>query len=229
MGCVEAEVSRSSDLTITIGIVGHIARGPGARKLMHTARAAFLSLDNGTYGADANHRRTWERLSTTTTPNPDSWLVVLEDDAVPCDDFRNQLEEALAVAPAQIVSLYLGQQRPPQFQWAIEPAIEKAEKQGAAWLVGRQLIHAVGVAIRADLVPAMLDDLDREFPIDESLNLWVNKRMYRVAYPIPSLIDHADGETLIKHRDGQPRDPGRVAWRFGARSEWNRDFVDIGW
>ncbi|MFP9166993.1 hypothetical protein ACLI1Y_16695, partial [Enterococcus faecalis] len=78
-------------MTYRIGIVGHNKRAAAAHNLMEATGAAFLSLDNGSKGCNGNHRHVLEWLST----SPTEWVVVLEDDAQPIDDFRTQLDKAL--------------------------------------------------------------------------------------------------------------------------------------
>jgi|GEM_PF-744059 len=198
-----------------IGIVGHVDRAHQARILQHSVGASYLSLDDGSMGCEANHRHVWDWLHTHRRHH--DWLVVLEDDAKPCDGFREQLHDALNHAPAPVVSLYAGRQRPPQFQWALEQAIGQAENEDASWITSSVLMHAVAVAICTTQVTDMLATLAwMHEPIDESLSRWAT----RVAYTYPSLCDHLDGKTLINHRDGQPRPPGRTAWRHGTRPEW---------
>lgn len=203
-------------MTLTFGIVAHINRIPMTEDLARQTGATVISYDDGTLGCTRNHLNTWKRLS----DDDSEWKVVLEDDAVPVDSFQDQLGQALDAAPTGIVSLYLGRLRPPQYQYMIQPAIDRAEASGAHWLVSRQLLHAVGIAVRADLLEDMLNHLDEETPIDEAINNWVNRKFYRVAYTWPSLIDHADTETLIQHPDGQQREPGRIAWKTGTRDHW---------
>ena len=185
-----------------------------------------MSLDNGNLGCGGNHRKVWRHLAKRHAAHAD-WLILLEDDAVPVEGFRDQLEQALAVAPTSVVSLYLGRKRPPHLQFMIEPAIKRADDADASWLVSRQLLHAVGLAVRSSIVEDMLATIDEELPIDEAINGWANKRRYRIGYSFPSLVDHADGETLLQHRDGQAREPGRVAWRAGARDTWTREHVEM--
>jgi GR25 family glycosyltransferase involved in LPS biosynthesis len=210
-------------MSSTIGIVAHMKRVAMTEKLADQTGATIISYDDGTLGCTQNHLNTWKRLSDETT----DWRVVIEDDAVPVEGFQDQLEKALDAAPTGIVSLYLGRLRPPQWQHMIQPAITRAEASNAHWLVSRQCLHAVGVAVRGDLLLDMLTHLDGETPIDEAINTWVNRKFYRVAYTFPSLIDHADTETLIAHRDGQHREPGRVAWKTGSRSEWRNEIVEM--
>lgn len=209
--------------SITVSVVAHRDRTVMAEKLAFNTYANTVNYDDGTLGACENHRRTWQQLAL----EHSDWSVVLEDDAVPVPCFKTQLDDALTNAPTSIVSLYLGQQRPPQYQYMIQPAIDRAEKAGAHWLVSRQLLHAVGLAIRTELIPDMLTLLDGEIPTDEAIGNWANKHFYRIAYSYPSLVDHADGETLIQHPDGQHRPPGRIAWKTGTRPQWTRNYVEM--
>ena len=213
-------------MTYAIGIVAHVARAEEAHKLMGDVRAVYMSLDNGTFGCHGNHKIIWRYLAERHGPHVE-WLVVLEDDAIPCDDFNGQLNQALAFTTAPIVSLYLGKLRPPHVQYMIAPAIDRAQKADASFIVSRHLLHAVGLAIRADQVPDMLTNLDDTLPIDEAIERWANQRRYRIAYTFPSLVDHTDGETLLQHRDGSKREPGRVAWQFGSRTEWTHEIVEM--
>ena len=214
------------DLSYAIGVVAHTARAEQAHTLMETVGAAYMSIDNGAFGCRGNHIKTWRHLSDRFAPHK-TWLVVLEDDATPVDGFNEQLENALATHTAPVVSLYLGRLRPPHFQHMIEPATKRADNHDANFIISRQMLHAVGLAIRSDLVADMLDNLNEILPIDEAIGEWVNKRRYRIAYTWPSIIDHADGDTLLQHRDGHKRQPGRIAWRCGVRSNWTDRTVEM--
>jgi hypothetical protein len=188
--------------------------------LANLLRPEVMSLDDGTLGCEGNHRKVWQRL---VDDYPQSrWTVVLEDDAVPVDHFDTQLEAALRAAPASIVSLYLGRERPIDCQPRIQRLVDKGVD--AHWIMANRLLHAVGVAIRTALVPAMLawvTDLTAGYPMDEAISGWAAAHRYPVAYTWPSLVDHADVPTVIaKHHDGAQRTAGRCAWHTGARSEW---------
>lgn len=213
-------------MSYAIGIVGHVARAEAAHQLMDDAGAAYLSLDDGNLGCGGNHRKTWHYLLKRHAAYVD-WLVLLEDDAVPVEGFKDQLEQALAVAPAPILSFYLGRLRPPHLQYMIEPAIKRADEADASWIVSRQLLHAVGLAIRSTIVEDMLDSLDEELPIDEAIGVWANKHRYRIGYTHPSICNHQDGPTLEQHRDGQAREAGRVAWKFGRRDVFSHSYVEM--
>jgi hypothetical protein len=209
----------SAATTTHVAIVAHTARAPMAEALAAAVNADWVSIDDGRLGAEGNHHAVWAWH----TANPAAWHVTLEDDCLPVDGFRDQLAQALAVAPTPIVSLYLGRQRPAWWQQRIGAAIKQAEQEDARWIVSTDLLHAVGVAIRGDLIadmPAL-----HNLPVDEALNCWAHQTGHRIAYTVPSLIDHLDGPTVINHQDGDPRPPGRIAWQTGTAVAWDGSWV----
>lgn len=208
-----------------LGVVGHTGRAELIDRLTKTVEPDILSIDNGQLGCEGNHRHVWERLS---NEYPRSgWAVVLEDDALPVAGFDKQIEAALRVAPTPVVSLYLGRKRPPQYQAAIKRCIKDRTAE-PHWFLADRLLHAVGVAIRTSLVPGMLASTAQCVrPIDESISRWAMQMQPRmpVSYTWPSLVDHADRQTVVQHRDRQPRPPGRVAWRHGTRDAWHGTYA----
>lgn len=198
-------------MSVAIGIVGHTTRSRHAEALARRVHG-FVAIDNGEIGCDGNHRSVIDRLAA----DPADWLVVLEDDAVPVRAFGRHLKTMLPFAPSGLVSLYLGRQRPPQYQSGIAAAVAEADEVDASWIVASRLLHGVGYAIRANLAESLLNFSSR-LPIDEHISAWAQLHGHLVSYTWPSLVDHADMPTIVAHPDGQPRPPGRVAWRTGWR------------
>lgn len=208
---------------ISLGVVAHTTRSAPAKQLARTVRADFVSIDNGYLGCDQNHEAVQYHLSTL----PSTFSVVLEDDAVPVAGFREQLAQALPMSPSPIVSLYLGRLRPPWAQDGIAAATEAADIENADWIVGTHLLHGVGYAIRTELLPSLLAFQSR-WPVDQHISLWAQQYGHTIAYAWPSLVDHSDTPTVIgEHFDGQPRDPGRVAWRTGTHETWSTRSVTL--
>lgn len=201
-----------------IGIVGHIDRLTQANKLADDVDAAFLSIDDGTLKCEGNHVAVWRHLASASTP----WSVVLEDDALPVTDFRNQLVGVLKAAPTPIVSLYLGRTRPPAWQPWVQQATINADRQDVCFIPAKRLLHAVGIAMHTRLIGAMVRAVqDIGLPMDEAIHVWAQREGYPVTYCWPSIVDHRDGPTVIpRHRDGMPRTEPRTAWSCGRRSRW---------
>lgn len=211
-------------MDLAIAIVAHIKRFHEARMLRKIVGAQCVSWDYGNLGSRANHLSAWTALADIDS----KWSLVLEDDALPVKDFRQNVAKALAVAPTPVVSLYLGTGYPIHWQPRIERALNKADKRDAHWLISRSLIHAVAVAVRTDQLPGMLDSLQcSDNPIDESITTWAVKRfgVKAVSYTVPSLCDHNDGPTLMRHADRRRRTMARTAWRRGYRDQWNSETV----
>jgi hypothetical protein len=210
-------------MTFSIGIVAHERRTEQANELAATVNADKVFWDDGRLKCEGNHKQAWQWMADN---NQNPWSVVLEDDAIPCDDFRNQLAQALEAAPTPVVSLYLGRSRPQHWQALIDIAYKQAKGEDASWITGQHLLHAVGVAIRTDLIPHMLRHVNQP-PIDTTIGTWARTNGHDIAYTLPSLVNHDDGPTLIHHPDGDKRNPGRVAWWHGTRSPWTNRSVDL--
>ena len=119
-------------------VVGHTARAIHAASLARNLKAQLV-MDDGTLGADANHLRAWA-----IEPHPNAnWVGVLEDDAQPVAGFAEQVDVALAAAPTDIVSLYLGTGRPLRWQERMAHATDQSDEDGAHWITSTHLLHAV--------------------------------------------------------------------------------------
>lgn len=212
-------------MKINIAIVAHHERKEQAKALADLVDADHISMDLGDKGANKNHRDAW----TWHQHHYADWAVTLEDDAVPCKDFRNELEKALTVTPTHLVSLYLGRMKPEGWQDTIEHALLRADKEKACWITGAHNLHAVGIACSGQIVRALTYTLAlySVYPTDEAISLWCSRNAVDLAHSVPSLVDHADIPTLIRHGDGEERIPGRVAWRHGTRRKWSSTSVPL--
>lgn len=219
-----------------IGVVAHRDRYRKAARMADYVGAEFITVDDGGLGAGRNHELCYEWLAESDAP----WSVVMEDDAIPVRDFRDQVTKVLRAVKTDILSLYLGRSRPPHYQMPIAQVIGS----DSHFLLARELLHHVAVAIRTSLIPEMLDFIRAQpryvsgkLPIDEVIGMWTRSRSTPtpIAYCHPSIVNHdAEIETLIKkhptqHRnDNGERPPGlRKAWAFGVRDNWEFISADI--
>lgn len=208
---------------ISYVVVGHEQRLDAATDLARYLEGV-VTIDDGSHGPDANHLKAWDMTATLDS----EWAAVLEDDAVPVDGFLQQAESALTSAPADVVSFYLGRGKPKWWQPHIPAALASADAARAHWILSNHVLHAVAIAMRVELREDWLDWAPRRTdPIDQRMGKWCQARGHTVAYCVPGLVDHADGPTLVTHRDGKPRDMPRVAWRTGTREHWNSKAVPL--
>ena len=213
------------DNSIRIGIVAHLARAERAKGLAKMVGAEYISIDDGSLGCTGNHAQVLDALANKAA----RYSVVLEDDAVPVPDFRAHIQAAIASAPmafeddgitpaaAPIVSAYLGTGYPRYWQKGIRRATLAADQAGAPWIVGEHLLHAVGYAIRTDLIPDLLTHR-AQLPIDDLITGWARTNHHPVAYTWPSLCNHHDGPSVITGRT--QRHHPRHAHRTGTRTNW---------
>lgn len=201
---------------ISWAVVGHEQRLLEATALAKSVGGA-LALDDGTLGAGANHVRAWDL----TTARDSAWAAVLEDDAEPVPLFTTQAEAALTAAPEPVVSFYLGQTRPVRWQDRIARAAALADEAGSHWLTSTHTIHAVAIALHTEVREDWLDWAHScALPPDERMAAWCIARDHHVAYSWPSLVNHKDGSTLVKHTSTGNTTTPRKAWRTGTRHTW---------
>lgn len=213
-------------MSVSTGIVAHTSRRLETGKLLDLLGEYYrgqVYLDDGTLGCEGNHLRTWRGAHEHAVRHRLLWCVVLEDDAVPVDHYCADLEMALDNAPSPVVSLYLGRGRPEYAQKKIERAIE----MNRPYCVASRLYHCVAVAIRTDLVPGMIETATKavneaDKAIDEAITEWCKQQMWPVAYANPSLVEHADGPSLTRHRGNDRAPVYRKAWVTGTRTDWWR-------
>lgn len=207
---------------IAYGVCAHHERLDQAQRLLETlpVEGRVLACDNGTKGELRNHDDTWLAAYEVAMEEGLDWCVVLEDDAEPVWRFSEYLPQILANVPEPgIVCLYTGTGRPPQYQATIEQACYQAQHSGAAWLRSRshRLLWGVAVAMPTYQVPYMLEGVQGDMsPYDYRIGHYALSTGTPVHYTYPSMVDHADGLTLIQHQDGQPRTEVRKAWATGV-------------
>ncbi|MBN4788583.1 hypothetical protein [Enterobacter hormaechei] len=186
-------------------VVGHHSRTGHAQRLAALLDAHLL-IDDGSHGANWNHRRALEWASGQTCR-----VVVVEDDAMPVDLFFTPVTSWLKRFPDSLISFYLGTGRPPQYQIQIAERLIVADKTQADYITLPRLIHGVCYSVPPEHVHRLLSRWDNSKPADYAVgDAWGGS----VIYPCYSLVDHADGEPVERHPDSAPRTERRRAWRL---------------
>lgn len=145
-------------------------------------------------------RRAWELA------DPDaSHHLVLQDDALPCQDLILGLEMALARIPAHrvLISLFFGTPHAgAQGLSAKERAIGRAQQVGASWIILRSLNWGLGIVLPTAVVPNMLDWCDQQtYPeYDKRVGLYARDVLgWKTWYTWPSLVEHRVSASLCEH------------------------------
>ncbi|MEN4905653.1 hypothetical protein [Rahnella bonaserana] len=197
---------------VTFCVVGHHKRRDMATSLADMLDAHLL-IDEGDHGSNWNHRRAIEWAS-----QQECRVVILEDDALPLPDFTQGVNEWLAKFPDNLISFYLGTGRPPQYQQQIAASLIDADKRRAAHITMDRLIHGVCYSPPVSGLSRIMQNWNRTKAADYAVGDALGGK---VIYPCYSLVDHADGETVERHPDNQPRNERRRAWRLALFPAWN--------
>lgn len=158
--------------------------------------------------------------------------AVIQDDVIPCRDLFAGLEVALAYVPENVaVCGYVGRVRP--FAEMVTQAARRAQRLNASWLMMHTLNWGPLIAVPTGLIPEMIRhcDLLKDIPnYDRRLSRYFElQRGVKTWYTWPSLVDHADGPSLVPGRIGTDRAKAahcRVAHTFiGA----DASALDVDW
>ena len=128
------------------------------------------------------------------------WHVLIQDDAVVCEDFLAGLEVALDHVPGDaLVSLYFGKGANVPPKWRRLAA--DADRAGASWVKTTVLMWGVCMAVPTPLVAPMVAwcDLQRGQNDDRRVGRWFRAQGLLTWYTWPSLADHHLGPSLVRN------------------------------
>jgi len=198
-----------------IVIVAHYKRRDQAERLARSLNAHVVMDEIGN-GALFGHRKALEWCSV-----QNERCIIMEDDALPVDDFRAKALVWMDEYPDSLLSFYLGTGRPPQYQAQIAHALTYADDPDAVICLP-QLIHGVCYSIPKQFVGAVVDGLPLIGAADFAVgNAWRSVTGQPVVYPVRSLVDHDDGPSVELHPDGQKRTEPRRAWFLAVQESLN--------
>lgn len=213
---------------INAAIIAHPSRKEDAEELAKQIPDAYMAWDTEGYGCEATHSKALSYLMMTTgtlkRTEGKGHFLVLEDDALIREDFLDQLDQVIAVAPADIIGLYLGTGYPTQWQPTLRRVMSPVDAD-PNFLVLSEMLNMVGYVVRAELAAPIAEALWRDRHVkcsDRIVTDLVRERELRVAYCRPSIVDHRQDidPVITKRHDGQDRSKTRRAWRYGGRKQW---------
>ena len=149
------------------------------------------------------------------------WHVLIQDDALVCEDFLPGLAHALLGVPDDVVVCpYLGRGGAVGQRWV--NLGHEADRRGASWVLSHKLMWGVAICIPVRLIPEMIDRADRMVgtPDDMRVSGWAKRTRRDVWYTWPSLVDHRPVPSITKHRAAD-----RHAVRYYAGSALNIDWT----
>lgn len=215
-------------MTLSVAVMAHQSRHQQVDELTAALDSeVWVSWD--TQPASKNPQQRWAtaRQAWLLAAAADAdWCLVLQDDALVCDDFVAGAMTALwnVPQPDAVVSFYLGSGRPHIHH--CQRVVRMARKAHVSWASMQFLYWGVAVALPTTAVQSMIDwgnDPRRaKMPYDGRIARWARDTMqWPCWYTVPSLVDHRDEGSLVGHDV-----PGRRALDFHAGSalavDWSR-------
>jgi len=198
---------------VRFAVVCHHSRMEMALKLAESLPVdTELFIDNCDSGANAIHYRALEWAT-----EQSCRVVVLEDDALLVPGFTESVREWVTRFPDNLISFYLGTGRPPQYQQQIAASLIDADKRRGDYITMDRLIHGVCYSPPVNALDRIMQNWNRTKAADYAVGDALGGK---VIYPCYSLVDHADGVTVERHPDNQPRIERRRAWRLAGPTEW---------
>ena len=196
--------------SLSIAICTHHSRKEMAWRLQDKL-ACPISYDDGSLGSALNHDETLRIAGVGSS----DWVIAMEDDAQPVDDFYVEAARALSVAPEPIVALYYG------YIGDDRELGRMLAEDDCHWLVSTALSNTVCTCIRRDFYPAFMEAVSIGTATASDMKYEQAAKsigQHRFAYSYPSLVEHADEQTV--HYTGADH-VERHAYRVGTRGIWD--------
>lgn len=140
-----------------IAIVAHHSRRAMANDLASELEADSIFMDEHSAGANANHLRALSWAA-----EQSDRVIIIEEDALPVDGFRDKAQDWLTRFPDDLCSFYLGTGRPPQYQMQIAERLIVADKTRADYITLSRLIHGVCYSVPPEHVQRVLSRWDNQ-------------------------------------------------------------------
>lgn len=194
-------------MTVSFAVMAHPRRRHQAERLAAELGDAPIAWAQPPWAKKGDWTPIWRTRRAALRLHTDApFHCIVQDDAILAPGFRERVEQ-LVTAGEYLYGLFFRKKR--RYR-GINVLADTAQASGS-FVSRRGPILGVGLVFPV----AWIDDLvtfgDRDPGTDgddDRIRRWLHERGYSVCYPIPSLVDHQAGPSLIGNA------AGRVAWRF---------------
>lgn len=153
--------------------------------------------------------------------------VVVQDDALLCNDFKEGLVNAIRSKPDNPISLYTGKVRP--LGPFVQRMVNEADKLGRTWIRMDGPLWGVAVCTPVKYIESMVTYCDKLVGIanyDMRMTKYFQSRSLKCYYTIPSLVSHRVGKDDPSLVPGRGSGDSRVAHRFIGE---DASALDVKW
>lgn len=189
---------------LSISVMAHPSRERFFPYLKERLGDVPFSIDHDSEGVWPNARRAWSMF------DPEAQFhVVIQDDAIVCDNFLERAEEAIydgfrkgihAASDAGFaVSFYFGNRS------GLHGQAKEGMERGYTTM--RRTPWAVAICLPTNLIPEMLEFCEGlAMPQDDArIGTFIKSKEMKVYFPLPSLISHRTGEESLVGDPGKGR------------------------
>lgn len=165
-------------MKLSISIMAHPKRAEYIPYLKSKLGDVPVAMDDGC-GLLENCKRAWEMRD----KNAD-YHVVIQDDCIICENFRERAEEVIKKANGQAVSFFYSQSK------FFNKFRKEAEETGA--ICKKALYGGLAICLPTKLIPEMLEHYEKQkIPFDDHrINVFLMSKNISIYSPIPCLVDH---------------------------------------
>lgn len=185
---------------LSVSVMAHPSREKFFPYLKECLGDVPFSIDTESEGVWPNAKKAWSMF------DPEAaYHVVIQDDAIVCEDFLNHAEEAIVKA-GDVVKDYLP---PISFYFGNRGTLKGIARDGMAdgYCFMPRTPWAVAICLPTALIPEMLAFTENlAVPQDDvRIGKFIQSKGMKVYFPLPSLIDHRTGEESLVGDEGSKR------------------------
>lgn len=223
-----ATVPKAYEVRLSVAIMAHPKR---QRYMPYLLRKLGATQDRIVMDRENNRWDTGRRSQLHFDPDA-THHVVVQDDAIVCEDFIEGLTNAIKSKPSHPISLYTGKVRP--LGPFVDRMVRQAHNLGRTWIRMDGPLWGVAVCAPVHLIEDMVAACDKMVNTpnyDMRMVKYYQSKGIKCYYTIPSLVSHrvgADDPSLVP---GRGSGSGRVAHSFigedesAAKIKWTRGYV----
>ena len=203
-------------MKLSISVMAHESRADNFAYLSRMLGDVPFSIDKGARGTPGNlgewgnAKRAWMMY------DPEAeWHVVIQDDAIICENFRQRAESVILKAKTvlktedYVCNFYFGSNR------VSRPIGADIVKRGLTYWINAYPKWGVAMCMQTKYIKEMiafcdkLDEKQHGTRDDSRIAKYIGHKRMKVYFPMPSIIDHRHGPSLVG-------DPGekRGAYQF---------------
>jgi len=176
---------------LSISIMAHSSRESFFPYLREKLGDVPFSIDKPgpeNIGVWPNCRRAWGMFSSSATHH-----VVIQDDAIVCEQFRERAESLIGRTAERncAYQFYVGKKRALEDEMQIE--------RGDDLILHQTLWWGVAICLPVTMIGPMIEYADGlNLPQDDMrIRAFLKSRSIKICYPMPCLIDHRHGPSLV--------------------------------